>query len=124
MSPLHTPVVKAGDRYTSLDLVHANENELITDDEYNNNVKRQWSQKAFHSRYPYDLSQQYVDIKASNKWLTNANLFAETEGFLTAIQEQIIPKRNYKKYILKLPNIDEMCRCGKEFETIQHITAA
>jgi hypothetical protein len=33
--------------------------------------------------------------------------------------------RNYKKYILKQPNIDEMCRrCGKEPDTIQHITAA
>jgi hypothetical protein len=29
------------------------------------------------------------------------------------------------KYILKQPNIDELCRrCGKEPETIQHITAA
>jgi hypothetical protein len=34
-------------------------------------------------------------------------------------------KRNYKKYILKQPNIDELCRrCGKESETTQHITAA
>jgi ribosomal protein L37E len=33
--------------------------------------------------------------------------------------------RNYKKYILKQPNIDELCRrCGKESETIQHITVA
>jgi hypothetical protein len=46
-------------------------------------------------------------------------------GFLTAIQDQVIPTRNYKKYILKQPNIDEMYRrCGKESETIQHITAA
>jgi hypothetical protein len=29
------------------------------------------------------------------------------------------------KYILKQPNTDELCRrCGKESETIQHITAA
>jgi predicted amidophosphoribosyltransferase len=29
------------------------------------------------------------------------------------------------KCILKQPNIDELCRrCGKELETIQHITAA
>ena len=29
------------------------------------------------------------------------------------------------KYILKQPDIDELCRrCGKEPETIQHITAA
>jgi hypothetical protein len=32
---------------------------------------------------------------------------------------------NYNKYILKQPNIDELCRRrGKESETIQHITAA
>ena len=32
---------------------------------------------------------------------------------------------NYKKYILKQPNIDELCRrCGKESETIQRFTAA
>jgi hypothetical protein len=33
--------------------------------------------------------------------------------------------RNYKKYIFKQPNTDELCRkCGKESETIQHITVA
>jgi S-adenosylmethionine synthetase len=32
--------------------------------------------------------------------------------------------RNYKKYILKQPNTDELYRCGKESETIEHITAA
>jgi ribosomal protein L37E len=52
-------------------------------------------------------------------------LFAETGGFLTAILDQVIPTRNYKKYILKQSNTNDMCRrCGKESETIQHITAA
>ena len=78
-----------------------------------------------HGRHPYDISQQYVDIEASKKWLTNADLFAETEGFLTAIQDQVILRRNYKKYILKQPDTDELRRRrGKESETIQHITAA
>jgi len=55
----------------------------------------------------------------------NNNLFAEIKGFLTAIQDQVILTRNYKKYILKQPDTDELCRrCGKESETIQHITAA
>ena len=31
------------------------------------------------------ISQQYIDIEASNAWLTNPNLFAETQGFLTAV---------------------------------------
>ena len=77
-----------------------------------------------HGRHLYELSQQHVDTEASNKWLTNADLFAETEGFLTAIQDQVILTRNYKKYILKQPDTDELCRGGKESETIQHITAA
>jgi hypothetical protein len=125
-SPLHAAVVKADHKYTPLDLLHAKENELTTDEEYNNKVRRHWSHKALHGRHPHDLSQEHVDVEASNKWLTNADLFAETEGFLTAIQEQVILTTNYKKYIFfKQPNIDEVCRrCGKEPETIQHITAA
>ena len=88
-------------------------------------MKRQWSQKALHGRNPHDLNQYQVDIEASNKWLTSADLFAEAEGFLTAIQDQVILRRNYLKYVLKQPNIDELRRRrGKEPETIQHITAA
>ena len=123
-SLLHAAVVQAVDRYTTLDLSHANENELATDEEYTNKVKRQWSKKALHRRHPNDLSQQHVDIETSNKWLTSADLFAETEGFLAAIQDHVIRTINYKKHILKQSNIHELCRrCGKESETIQHITA-
>jgi hypothetical protein len=100
-SPLHAAVVKTVDRYTPLDLFRANENELAKDEEYNNKVKRQLSQKALHGQHPYDLSQHYIDVEAAKKWLTSADLFAETEGFLTAIQDQVILTRNYKKYILK-----------------------
>ena len=78
-----------------------------------------------HGRHPQELSQQYVDTEASNKRLTNADFFAETEGFLTTIQDQVILTRNYRKYILKQSDTDELCRrCGKESETIQHISAA
>ena len=46
-------------------------------------------------------------------------------GLLTPIQGQVILKRNYKKYILKQLNTEELCRrFGKESETIQLITAA
>ena len=52
-------------------------------------------------------------------------MFAETEGFLTTIQDQFVLTRNYKQYVLRQPDTDELCRrCGKESETIQHITAA
>ena len=124
-SPLHAAVVKADDRYTPLDFLRANENDLATGKDYNNKVKRQYFQKALHGRHSDDLNQQHLDIEVSNKWLTNADLLAETEVFLTATQEQVVLTRNYKKYILKQPNTDELFRrCGKEPGTIQLITAA
>jgi hypothetical protein len=79
--PLHAAVVKADNKYTPLDLLRSNGNELTRDGKYNNKVRRQWFQKALHGRHPHNLSQGYVDIEVSNKWLTNAELFAETEGF-------------------------------------------
>ena len=82
---------------------------LLSYPAYNNN-----NNNNNNGRHPYDLSQQYVDIEASNKWLTNADFFAETEGFITEIQDQVILTRNYKKYILKQPDTDELCRrCGR-----------
>jgi len=61
-----------------------------------------------------NMTSAYVDIKVSNKWLTSVDLFAEKEGFLTAIQDEVILTRNYRKYILKQPNSDELCRrCEK-----------
>jgi len=47
------------------------------------------------------------------------------KDILTAIQDQVILTINYKKYVLKQPDTDELCRrCGKESESIQHMTAA
>jgi hypothetical protein len=39
-SPFHVAVAKADNKYTPLDLLRANENELTTDEEYNNKVRR------------------------------------------------------------------------------------
>jgi len=53
-----------------------------------------------------------IIIKASNKWLTNADLFAETEDFLTAIRDQVIVTRNYTRNIHwlsgKFPNVQNI----------------
>jgi len=46
-------------------------------------------------------------------------------GLFTAIQDQVVLRRNYRKYIFKQPDAEEVCRrSGKESETVQHITAA
>jgi len=64
-SSLYAAVVSVDDRCTPMDLVRANVNELHTDEEYNNKVKRQWSHKALHGRHAYDLNQQCLNIQAS-----------------------------------------------------------
>jgi len=74
--------------------LRANENKLATDEEYNNKAKRHWSQNALHGRHPYE-------------YMSNGSV-SRKEGFLAAIQDQVILTRNYKKYILKQRNADEL----------------
>jgi hypothetical protein len=52
--------------------------------------------------------------------------FPETTGFMIAIQDHVISTNNYKKCILKDPNItNDICRkCREKLEGIQHITGA
>ena len=54
------------------------------------------------------------------------NIYPETEGFLLAIQDQVIATRNYFKHIIKDTSTqDDKCRkCNLTSETIDHITAA
>ncbi|CAH2019742.1 unnamed protein product [Acanthoscelides obtectus] len=50
-------------------------------------------------------------------------MFPETEGFLVAIQDQVIPTNNYKRCILKNLQQSDKCRYGcQDSETIQHVT--
>lgn len=59
-----------------------------------------------------------------NAWLRKSSLFAETEGFVIAIQDQVIATRNYQKHIEK-KDIGDSCRlCHHMPETIQHITSS
>jgi hypothetical protein len=85
---------------------------------------QRWMEKPLHGRHPHEVSQEHVDNRASNYWLTSGQMFPETEGFLLAIQDQVIPTRNYQKYIIQDPTVrSDKCRYGcQTAETIQHIT--
>src|SRR6266478_3424239 len=49
-------------------------------------------------------------------------MYPETEGFMIAIQDQVIQTKNYQKYIEKSGITSDLCRmCKKCSETIQHI---
>lgn len=88
-------------------------------------LKRQWSGKAMHGRFFHSIDNQNVDSQASNTYLREGYLFAETEGALLAIQDQVVPTRYYRKHIMKQQVETTKCRlCGKEEESVQHIISA
>lgn len=72
--------------------------------------KDEWALKSLHGRHYHDLSHSHVDRNASNEWLHRGELFPETEGFMSAIQDQVIETRNYQKYIMKIRNVVDVCR--------------
>ncbi|CAH2226971.1 jg17912 [Pararge aegeria aegeria] len=53
-----------------------------------------WKKKVLHGRHRHDLEQPHINTVASNKWLKIGNLFPESEGFIIAIQDQIINTKN------------------------------
>ncbi|CAH1098853.1 unnamed protein product [Psylliodes chrysocephalus] len=121
---LYQAVIKADNRYTPLDLSH-DTRELVSDETYIQGKKQDWTSKPLHGRHASLLSQPYVDSKASNGWLGRADIFAETEGFMIAIQDQVIATKNYLKYIIRAQVENDLCRkCHQQSETIQHITSA
>ena len=52
-------------------------------------------------------------------------MFPETEEFMTAIQDQVVVTKNYRKAVIKKEGIEDKCRrCESSGETIQHICCA
>jgi hypothetical protein len=84
-----------------------------------------WMSKELHGRHINEVNQEYIDVQLTNSWLQSGKLFPETEGFMIAIQDQVIPTRNYMKRIVRDPSVqNDYCRYGcMTAETIQHITA-
>ncbi|XP_063899231.1 uncharacterized protein LOC135119187 [Helicoverpa armigera] len=125
-SNIHKAVAVNDHNYTPLNLHEQ------PDTQHNDTIDPQtqkiedWKKKVLHGRHPHDLEQPHIDTIASNKFLKIGNLFPETEGFIIAIQDQIINTKNYRKYIIKDPTAtNDKCRkCHTQPETIQHITGA
>lgn len=117
-SPLYNAVVKADKAYTPLNMSTLDSFPTVSNAEKINS----WLQKTLHGKHRNMLNQPKIDIKASNAWLTNGDLFPETEGFMCAIQDQVINTPNYKKYIIKDGTQNDTCRrCHGAAENIHHI---
>lgn len=86
--------------------------------------KQAWIQKAIHGKHPNYVNNVNINKQLSYKFLTSGYLFPETEGFLMAIQDQVIATKNYRKYVIKDKTVlEDKCRkCHQTQETIDHIT--
>ena len=125
-SHLHKSIANADKALTPLNLTQKNPPDSFCPIVTKEDLKLKWIRKPLHGRFPHELSHNYVDSIASHAWLSWGGIFPETEGFMMAIQDQVIHTKNYQKHILRDPSIQlDLCRrCHSKPETIQHITAA
>ncbi|KAI5728961.1 hypothetical protein M8J77_023689 [Diaphorina citri] len=64
-----------------------------------------------------------VDKNLSTSYLTDGYLMPETEGFIHAIQDQVMKTRNYIRHIMKVQIDSDLCRlCNQITESIQHLS--
>ena len=83
-------------------------------------MKKTWREKPLHRRYPLRADNDDVDRSATHQWLSRSSLKGETEGFISAPQDQSLATRVYKAKILK-KGADQRCRlCTRSEETIVH----
>lgn len=82
-----------------------------------------WKSKELHGRFFRALMGPDVDKLPSLEWLRFGDLFGETEGFVCAIQDEVIMTNNYRRFIIKDGTVDICRACHKSGETIRHITS-
>ncbi|KAL1454659.1 hypothetical protein WDU94_010873, partial [Cyamophila willieti] len=104
--------------------LHLKDTDLTTKIETDEEKISRWRNKAVHGVYRKQIEQDNIDPENTFEWLKKGQLFPETEGFVMAIQDQTIPTKNYRKYIIREHDIgsDKCRKCNTQSETIDHIT--
>ncbi|XP_044755006.1 uncharacterized protein LOC123313959 [Coccinella septempunctata] len=119
--PVHKRVVLWDKKYTALNLASPAEPE--TDVDPLENMRERWRSKVLHGRFHASINQPEVDKTRSHTYLVADYLYASTEAALHAIQDQVVPTRNYSKYIMKQQVENTKCRiCNQLEETVQHLS--
>ena len=84
-------------------------------------VKDKLKSKATHSKYPNQINKEYVDIELSFKWMKHSGLKPETEGLITAAQDQALNTMYYSQQIIKQGATDRCRMCHTQFKAVEHI---
>ncbi|KAK9687736.1 hypothetical protein QE152_g36050 [Popillia japonica] len=58
-------------------------------------IMHRWRGKPLHGRYPTQIISDEIDTNATVEWIRQGQLYAETEGMMFAIQDQVIPTKYY-----------------------------
>jgi hypothetical protein len=87
-----------------------------------NERREGWMKKILHGQYTRQLPNG-IDINQTFSWLLRGKLSIETEGFISAAQEQAIHTRAIAKNIYKTIANDKCRICGGHSETVMHIAA-
>ena len=90
-------------------------------EDVNKLVRDRWNEKAMHGKLPKYLEKYYVDQEMSFQWMKYTGLKGETEGLITAAQDQALNIRYYSKHIIKQESTDRCKSCHTQVETVQHI---
>ena len=85
-------------------------------------VKNKWKGKAMHGKFPKYLQEGHIDVEMSFQWIKYTGLKGETEGLITAAQDQALNIRFYSKHIIKKGSTDRCRMCHSQAETVEHIT--
>ena len=88
-----------------------------------NNRQERWQSKPLHGQYLKDIKDK-TDNDITWSWMKNGELKKETEGFLTAAQDQALRTNAIQAKVDKVAN-DSKCRlCKEKDETIDHLISS
>jgi hypothetical protein len=82
-----------------------------------------WRTMELHGRFDNELNRENIDRVRSTEWLRTVGFFGETEGFICAIQDQVIHARGYEKHIMGKKCSDKCRLCKHATKSIQHISS-
>ena len=80
-----------------------------------------WQEKAMYGKCHNYLDKDHVDVELSFKWIKPTGLKGETEGLITAAQDQALNTRYYSKHIINQGTTDRYRMCHTQPQTVEHI---
>ena len=84
-------------------------------------ARNKQKEKAMHGKFPNYLDKDHVDVELSFEWMKHTGLKGETEGLITAAQNQALNTRYYSKHVIKQGTTDRCRMCHTQTETVEHI---